>query len=158
MAMAFFGVESSAYEIAKRAATTEEFGTGHEGMVRVVRECGFYCYRTYDGSLPTLASFITQGIPVVVLLLMPEFESQGYGILDQLHYVVVTGVTAHSVVVHDPDSDTGSPEVVMPIAMFLERWRSIDSADEHWMMAISPQPIGHPKELAPIEHYEAVSI
>ncbi len=157
MAASFFGLEQDQYDVARMAKTNEAVGTTHHGMGRAARRSGMYIVERHHADIKDVMYFIQAGLPVIVYLFMPEFEQVGYGELDQMHYVVVTGFKEGEVLLHDPEMSHGKPDVAMPLAEFMKRWRSERSKDENWMLVTSPEPIGEPDECAPLVSVDSSS-
>src|SRR5471030_274913 len=96
-------------------------GIANDALTGAVRMRGWRTGRI-DGSLDALAARVHDGQPVIVLL-----PDRG----DRYHYVVVTGVSADAIVVHDP---AWGPSRTIRAADFERAWQ----AARFWSLLILP--------------------
>lgn len=141
MGMAHFGVLKSEYELAHVANTNEAVGTTHEGMVQAAKESGFHVAESSEGSLLLLTTLLNLGLPIVTYIRAFNPIDHGYGILDEMHYVVVVGIDRGEIIYHDPDDVDGSAFDTLPIDVFLSRWHCEWDFDKKWLMVLSPEPV-----------------
>ena len=114
-------------------------GIGNDVLTSAVSARGWRVGRVGE-SLDDLAARVHDGFPVIVLLpdRGPLYHSALYhSVLD--HYVVVIGVSADAVVVHDP---AWGPSRTIRATDFERAWRSA----HFWSLLILPSP--HPTQLA----------
>src|SRR5262245_4555119 len=92
-------------------------------LAKAIEDRGWRAVR-FTGSIESMAELLRDGRPVIVLLRV-------WG--GRFHYVVVVGMTATQVVVHDPDR---GPSRSVPVRKFLDAWQPAG----FWALLVLPGP------------------
>ena len=92
MVLEYWDISVSEKEIAQKAGSSKEKGTGKEGLVRAAKHFGLNAFAREKSSLGDLGRFIKKGIPVIV-----DWFSE-----DEGHYSVVVDINEKKIVLMDP--------------------------------------------------------
>lgn len=138
MIFAFYGKRFSEKLLTERLKTTISDGTKHKSLIDIAKSEGFYVYVNNNSSLEEVGSLIIENIPVMVHFIEPSS--------DDGHYSVVVAVKEDSIILNDPWNGEG---FIMSNCDFLARWRSEDSHNDCWIMAISPNTFSLGKQYNP---------
>jgi len=138
MIFAFYGKRFSEESLTERLNTSASSGTRHKSLIDIAQSEGFYVYVNNNSSLEEVRDFILEKIPVMVHFIEPSN--------DEGHYSVVVAVREDSIVLNDPWNGEG---FTMSDRDFLNRWRSEDSCNDCWIMAISPDAFSLGKQYNP---------
>lgn len=131
MAALSFGLDVPEAALAAAGGTTEESGTGLQGMVAAAAAIGLEAVVQENATLEDLGRSMADGwVPIVT------WWSYNEG-----HYSVVTGLDAGQIILNDPETGT---ERRMPEAEFVPLWFDYEAAPggqrrvEHTFIAVRP--------------------
>lgn len=125
MAFLHLGRKISQREIAEKIEVSEERGTENEDMIRLAKEEGFCVIAKSGSTIQEIREFLKLDLPIIVNYIEPTDEDG--------HYAIVSGITPHNVVLHDP---WNGENFKLPHQKFLDRWHDSEGKYERWMMAI----------------------
>jgi uncharacterized protein YvpB len=142
MLLGFSGVKATQKELAKTGKTksyrAKVPGTMHNGLIKIARKYGFYCYVHESSSLHLLKHFIIDGYPVVVNYTNPS-NNEG-------HYSVVTGFDEKDIIMNDPWE---GENFKIKKEEFLKRWLDKELNTKRWMLVLSKKKFEIGKQYFP---------
>lgn len=135
MIFAFYGKKISEELLVERLQTTMSAGTEHQSLINVAEGEGFFVYVNNNSSLEEIRNLLLKNVPVIVRYIEPSH--------DEGHYSVVVAVKEDSIILNDPWNGEG---FIMNNCDFLTRWRSEDSHNDCWIMALSQDAFSSEKQ------------
>jgi ABC-type bacteriocin/lantibiotic exporter with double-glycine peptidase domain len=140
----YFGIERSQSELAALAGTNDVVGTTCASMLWTGRFLGLWAFESWHATTDDLRAIIDAGVPPIIYVYEDDVPDYGHGILDHMHFYVVTGYASGSFSIHDTDPalDGGSVHGTISDRDLHARWRSEAGTDGRWMLGLSNNKVG----------------
>lgn len=125
MVLEFFGVKKSEKTLRQLMNARPRIGTNHQSLIRALCNYGLSFRPHLKATFQDIESALNADHPVIINFIDPA-TSEG-------HYAVVTDMTAHTIVTHDP---WNGPQTVYLREGFLDRWHNSTGRSQQWMLEV----------------------
>lgn len=132
MILKYYGIRTPLKKVVEVSGATDENGTDHYGIIRVIEKFGFRYAGGERTTLGFIKSAIRYGWPVIV----------GWWKVDGDHFSVVYGITDNKIYLIDPEEEKTDGRICMSINEFLNVWYDTDGDRKgkirRWAIAVIP--------------------